>query len=96
MAYEFSRENSKTFPKIRGTALVTLNKVEGNPVSYECPHFSFFSVLDKSVKDKYPTMHCSFSLASGTICNQCKNPVLLLTKLSNSVVHSTCNSVRTK
>lgn len=29
-----SRENSRTFPKIRGTALVTLNKVGGNPVSY--------------------------------------------------------------
>ena len=29
-----SRENSKTFPKIRGTALVILNKVGGNPVSY--------------------------------------------------------------
>jgi hypothetical protein len=34
-----SREHSRTFPKIRGTALVTLNKVEGNPVSYDCPHF---------------------------------------------------------
>ena len=32
-----SRENSKTFPKIRGTALVTLNKVGGNPVSYNTP-----------------------------------------------------------
>ena len=30
-----SRENSRTFPKIRGTALVTLNKVGGNPVSYD-------------------------------------------------------------
>ena len=38
-----------------------------------------FCYCDKSVKDKYPTMHCSFSLPSGTICNQCKNPVLLLT-----------------
>jgi hypothetical protein len=37
-----------------------------------------FCYCDKSVKDKYPTMHCSFSLPSGTICNQCKNPVLLL------------------
>ena len=40
-----SRENSKTFPKIRGTALVTLNKVGGNPVSYNIfiytPFFSF-------------------------------------------------------
>jgi len=27
-------KNSKTLPKIRGTALVILNKVGGNPVSY--------------------------------------------------------------
>jgi hypothetical protein len=37
-----------------------------------------YCYCDKSVKDKYPTMHCSFSLPSGIICNQCKNPVLLL------------------
>ena len=40
-----SRENSKTFPKIRGTALVTLNKIGGNPVSYNISAISWQPVL---------------------------------------------------
>ena len=41
-----SRENSKTFSKIQGTALVTLNKVGGNPVSYNIfIYTAFFSFL---------------------------------------------------
>jgi hypothetical protein len=40
-----SRENSRTFPKIRGTALVTLNKVGGNPVSYNIYLGGFYIYL---------------------------------------------------
>ena len=48
-----SRENSRTFPKIRGTALVTLNKVGGNPVSYNISVIIMYASRHKTVKCLY-------------------------------------------
>lgn len=62
-----SRENSRTFPKIRGTALVTLNKVGGNPVSYNIPQIPRFSMendgktlhgIPSQIHNLTPQFHC--------------------------------------
>ena len=45
-----SCENSRTFLKIRGTALVTLNKVGGNPVSYNINSFQINCFFINNIK----------------------------------------------